>query len=440
ARLLDRLRPAAAYETLSAAAQQRGEAGLAWYTAVRSASWAYTADRSSGVVTLHESWQREIELAQARAREATDRAKREARKRADELRCRKRSKARPKRRAAKRRPHRRRPSSPATARPRARPGPPTHVKLGALLLARVLGAATGARPIDQVQTAFGKRAPTTVDGALALIAGYAELFQAAAFTKMSQRQLAKLTAAVYTARGDVTARSLRVPSAGEVEDAVRFACIAHGKVRLAGQLAALTEPGGRRLSWTATRRRAIAHQLFAAAKANLDYLHSLLPGDDAGAAAQKLLAAQSVDYVIAQLGVTRAGRLLLKRGLVGALQQPAAPAHRLLVLGAALASYLASSKLLAKMFTIGMQLGTGRPIRSVGSDEQLSISLDRARLRALESAHRALRLTGRVPAHVRVLIQTANGLRKQNLSGQVKALELYWRASLFNQLAEQLAH
>ena len=39
----------------------------------------------------------------------------------------------------------------------------------------------------------------------------------------------------------------------------------------------------------------------------------------------------------------------------------------------------------------------------------------------------------------RVLLEAAGALRRENLSGQVKALALYWRAGLYCRLAEQLS-
>jgi hypothetical protein len=277
-----------------------------------------------------------------------------------------------------------------------------------------------------------------VGEALAVVAAYAELFLGSAYARLGQERLGRLAGLLPEALTDATKA---LPAEGEVEEALRFSALAHSRARLAAELATLVEPGGRPLCWTAARRRALADQLFAAAKANLDYLHSLLPAGEAGASAQKLLASHSADYVTAELAVARAGRLVILPALVGGRSpgRAAPDEDRLVVLGAAVASFLASSQLLAKMFTIGLDIGTGKTVTAVGSGEQLTVALHRARRFSLEAAHRAAVRAGRVPAYARVLFQAADALRLENLAGQVKALELYWRAGLLCQLAEQIA-
>jgi hypothetical protein len=335
------------------------------------------------------------------------------------------------------------PAHPAVGHPTPAPPPSVaHLARARALADAILSRArAGAAELEALKTEWErvKRRPiATVGEALAVIAAYAELFQGAAYARLGKQRLDRLTGLFSEISADQTKA---LPTEGEVEDAVRFPSMALDRARLASELAGLVEPGSRPLAWTAARRRAIADQLFAAAKANLDYLHSLLPAGDAGSNAQKLLASNSADYMTAELGISRAGRLVILPGLVGGKEPAKAMAAKdsLLVLGAAVSSFLASSQLLAKMFTIGIDIGTGKAVTAVGSGEQLTFALHSARRFSLEAAHRAAGRSGQVPAYARVLFGAADALRQENLAGQVKALELYWRAGLYCQLAEQIA-
>jgi hypothetical protein len=477
-----RLKPAKLYHEISVKGEKQKTPGAAFYSAVRSATWAYTASKFTGVADLWRQWmdivrkQRMQAYAKWRALMIKRRAmlqraiKKEACKKkkwkgAD---CRKlkaqikREEAAEKRKARleklrkaraerlkKLRRRRRPPRRPVAGKPPKKdepklpPAPPKDfIKL---LTEQAMEMGKKTQSLERLQKRLDEIKPSTVDQALALVSGYAELVQGSAFAYIGKSRLRMLKYyqrfMKYMKRrySGWRRQYMMYRTSSYVDDTVKFAGIAYGKAALARELSTLFKPGGKAVKLSEKRMKSIANQLFAAAKANLDYINSMLGRGFRRMFFQRYLTSNNPEYVIARLGMSRAGKVVFKFKEAGDLGKAIKLKKGYAALGAAVASYMASSKLIAKLFNLRIRHKTGQEIRSVRQPLSLTNALHRARMRALEAAYRAKKLAGAIPTFSRILFETADVFRKESLSGQVKALELYWRAALYCQLAEMFA-
>jgi WD40 repeat protein len=303
--------------------------------------------------------------------------------------------------------------------------------------------------------------PTTVDEALALISGYEELIHGVAFARIGQyrfglikryKKFWKRMQRYSSVRSRLSRRFRRHKrssgSSGQqrfakkvvnyVEAAVRYAGIAFGKSSLALDHARLFEPGTAKLNLTDERMRSLTKQLFAAAKANLDYLETMIPTGFRGVFIRRHLNVNVPTYVIARLGFNRSGKLVLNAMRERELANKTVDFGKgYAALGAAVAAYIASAKLRFKV-TSGQNIKSGVTTPRLKRMIVLTTALSRGRQFALEAAYKSKTLVGTIPTVSRMLFQAAEKLRKASLGGQIKAVELYWRAALYCNLAMML--
>ncbi len=297
--------------------------------------------------------------------------------------------------------------------------------------------------------------PSTVDQALALISGYEELIHGVAFARIGRYRFKLLKQYKrFWKRMQRMSRYRRRRSSGKyglyrerrfaqkvaayVEAAVRFGGIAFGKSHLALDHARLYTPNTSALKLSGKRMRSLTKQLFAAAKANLDYLETMIPRGFRGYFIRKYLNVNVPTYVIARLGFDRSGKLVL-----GAMREREL-AHKTVdfgkgyaALGAAVAAYIASAKLRFKVSS-GQNIKSGVIKPRLRRMTVLTNALSRGRRFALEAAFRSSKTLNYIPTISRMLFQAAEQLRKASLGGQIKAVELYWRAALYCRLAMML--
>ncbi|MFH2009648.1 MAG: S16 family serine protease [bacterium] len=496
-----RLDPAKIYHEVSLSAATNKAAGASYYSAVRSATWAYTADKFTEVVYLWRQWLELLKKKEATARVAWSmlfrkrfqarlaliqeaaclrkkwktpacktlkvkltRERAAAKKQAAAEKRRKQAEAKKKQqeqrlqktcekrawktfackrlKAAGDRAAKAAAAQKAAKAAEARKMPPEPPKdFQKLLIERAKAMDAKTKNIDKVKADLAMVKPTTVDQALALISGYAELVQGAAFSMVGKSRLAMLQSYGRFRRYMISQWARRrslYQTTNYVDETVKFAGIAFGKANLARELSSLYSPGSRSVSVSEKRMKSIANQLFAAAKANLDYINSLLPSGFRGYFVRRWLSSRSPEFVIARIGMTRAGTLVFKFREAGEKGKHIELGTGYAALGAAVASFMASSKLIAKIFTLGVKHKTGDKVQHVRRAIDLTNALHRARVFALEASYRAKKSIGVVPTFSRIQFQTADVYRKESLSGQVKALELYWRAGLYARLAEML--
>jgi hypothetical protein len=487
-----RLKPSLIYKEFTDKMAKEGKPGAAYYSAVRSATWAYTAEKFTDVVYLWNQWTALVKARQKRAksqfmallrkrrqRMAQMKKKKECKKnrwKGKECRklkalLRKRKKAEKQRKKTAKKdakPKRNRRSSARNGRMKKTqkaketedklpPEPPKDFQKILLDLAEEM--AEKAKNVDKVKKGLAKIKPSTVDGSLALVAAYAEIVQGSAFAAISKSRLLRLKkyrkflqymrkrrarirrrAASRSAYGAYRrARSMRrlaYRTAHYVDETVKFAGIAFGKSTLAKELVGLHTAGGRKIQISEAQMKSMANQLFAAAKANLDLIRSVFSRHRFGRFILAILSSRNPEYIIARLGASQAGKMVLKFREAGHQGKHIKLENGYVALGAAVAAYMASAKIIAKWFNLKIKHRTGQKVKSVGRPVTLTNVLHRARIFALEKAYRAQKSAGAIPTFSRILFQTADGMKEESLSGQVKAVELYWRAALYSRLAE----
>ncbi|MBU1536529.1 hypothetical protein KKF84_14485, partial [Myxococcota bacterium] len=495
-----RLNPGKLYRQMYEKQLKDGQIGAAYYSAVRAATWAYTAGKFTDVAWLWRQWNNLVAKNQSQSlrlfkailekrrahqkmleeKKACEKTKfkskpcktlkvkldkeraamkkkiaEEKKKRAlakKMAKSRKSKKPTPKKPLLAKKPVKK----PAAVKEVIPPPPPKDFQKLFFDLAKEMNTKT--KSLTAVKKELDSLKPKTIDEALSLVAANEEILQGTAFAMLSSSRLSRLNNYQrfqrYIERRNARIKRNRKPqynwyagyqerrkistTAQYVDETVKYAGIAFGKASLAKELAGLHTAGSKPISVSKKRMKSVASQLFASAKANLDLISSVFSRQRYGSYALNKLGERNPEYIIARLGTIQAGRIVLK------FQEDEEIAKNFnldvgyTALGGAVASYMASMKLISKWFNNQVVHHTGSAVTKVGRPQALTNSLHRARIFALEAAHRAKMATGMIPTFSRILFQAASAYRKESLSGQVKALELYWRSALYSKLAEML--
>ncbi|MBN2722526.1 MAG: hypothetical protein JXR95_00475 [Deltaproteobacteria bacterium] len=101
-------------------------------------------------------------------------------------------------------------------------------------------------------------------------------------------------------------------------------------------------------------------------------------------------------------------------------------------------SYFASSMFLVKHYGLGVNKNSDGNIESVKMQKSLVHMLKHAELNSRIHAARALKLVGEVPPSAKIFYNIGNTMKEMDIALKIKALEMYWRASLECQLAISL--
>jgi uncharacterized protein len=192
--------------------------------------------------------------------------------------------------------------------------------------------------------------------------------------------------------------------------------------------------------------RRLATSFSSAAAANLAYFESLLVAEIArirnssDEEAKLLLMSREPDYLTAVM----AFRLPhVPSGLPQQLKEEWGETSlpwSLGTLSGSILSYFKTSLLIAKWYSLGVQTDdyTGIPVR-VQHDKAFMNMLANAERKSREHAHAARITTGSIPVQARLHYQNAKMLREGSVSEKLRALELYWEASVYSQTAVMLA-
>ncbi len=110
----------------------------------------------------------------------------------------------------------------------------------------------------------------------------------------------------------------------------------------------------------------------------------------------------------------------------------------LLTLSASIMSYLESSSVIADWYSLGVERD-GETVKSVGQEKAFINMLSQAEEKAREHANEAKVAIGQVPIQARIHYQNAKVLRDGSLEDKLDALEEFWWASAYSQIAVMLA-
>lgn len=192
--------------------------------------------------------------------------------------------------------------------------------------------------------------------------------------------------------------------------------------------------------------RRLAKSYTSAAGANLGYYESLALARVArrfhttAERAKWRLLSTNPDYLIAYRAFGLAGHDM--GGLPSRLKNEWGPSSLPWSLGSlagALLSYFKTSLLLSKSYSLGVRYnGSGKPT-SVRNEKAFLNMINTAERKAREHARSARVGTGSIPVQSRLAYAKARVLREGDLTDKLAALELFWRASVYSQIAVMMA-
>ena len=110
-------------------------------------------------------------------------------------------------------------------------------------------------------------------------------------------------------------------------------------------------------------------------------------------------------------------------------------------LAGALDRYISASVVIARHYTLALELDDNGRITGIGREKALITMLTLAERMAREHAARARAATGTIPVTAQLTYQIARAYREgARPEDKLTALEQFWRSSLFSQLAVFLKH
>jgi hypothetical protein len=194
--------------------------------------------------------------------------------------------------------------------------------------------------------------------------------------------------------------------------------------------------GGKALAIDNVRLGRIAKMFSSAAMSNLNYFDTIVVDPLAKRfnkrkeVARQIVMDKDFMYMLATLG--------LRLGSVIEQKWGSTTHGKMGLLAASLASYLNTSMLVSKAYSLGVQEKGGHPV-AVRAVKAFRYMLTAAERRARENASSALAATGAVPVGAKVSYLIARAyVTSRSLEHQLEALSLYWTSSSVSQLAVML--
>lgn len=271
--------------------------------------------------------------------------------------------------------------------------------------------------------------PTSVDQAIAQVMAYSLALENKAYVGGAVA-LYKYAALIKRRHGG----RLSNKETNALERCVTYMGVAQSKAIKARHLVGLAARAGRGFSLSNQRLKTIANQLSSMAQANLAYADAVIVSSLVKATHRPKAFWQVMltNYLVSSRNARAS--LLMDRVLNKGTWQ-----WSLAELGAALSSYLHSSMLLTKLYSLGAFHRMGGEIKRVRHQRALMAMLRHGEMTARQAAARARRAIGYVPLMSRYYYEVGAAMRRSGQTMQVKALEMFWRSSLLSQLAVMLA-
>ena len=286
------------------------------------------------------------------------------------------------------------------------------------------GSVDSKKMFDKIR---GLAQPQTVDQAISQVAAYSLAIETLAYMQGAESIIRGLVPAM--AQGQVTDPMLR-----QLNRSLDYMGVAQIKAMKAGHVVGMAYRQGAPFALSTDRAKAIASQFSSMAAANLEYADSVIIKPLAEAQKIPLPQMQVLlpNYLVASFSKNVAmyvSNLLNKGTWQWSLAE----------LGAAISSYLGSSMLMTKLYSVGAFASMGGNVEKVSHEEALLAMLRSVEVNARQSAARAQKAIGFVPTMARYYYEVGDAMRQSGQSMQVKALEMYWRSSMLSQLAVMMA-
>jgi uncharacterized protein len=292
-------------------------------------------------------------------------------------------------------------------------------------------AAIGARVAAFGQEAALNAKRTSVGGQVNAASAMVAYVQAESHRQISEERVASVNAALEDARaGKIKPADLLQFMFERMRDYLTHYHAAEALLEAARDNADLAGDQGSQLKADLPRLRKEAAAYGSGAGAGLSYFQALFTSiigetKKTGAATiDSYLARKEPSYDVARREV-----MLTERG------EGLSPA---MGLAAGLDAYLTSATLVNKYYSLGASEAPDGTI-IIGQRKALIAQLEQAKLHALEAASRAQDKAGFIPTAAKLEYQAANANREGDDAAKLEALQMYWSAAYWCELAAQLA-
>ncbi len=296
----------------------------------------------------------------------------------------------------------------------------------------------------------GAMKPGTMSGHLLMVSAFQSALEGWGFHYHGSRSISKASRYLRGLRGRTPEQLADAKLANEIVRKVSppILAIARGMAATRRSLQAFDIEGIADINYTCSlpNARRLAKSYTSAAGANLGYYESIAIRRIAARyrlnnqRARWRLMSTNPDYLVAYRAFGLAGRDL--GGLPSRLKKEWGPKSLPWSLGSlagAILSYFKTSLLLSKQYSLRVSHSfSGKPT-AVKNEKAFINMINTAERKAREHARSAKVATGSIPVQTRLAYAKARVLREGDLADKLAALEAFWRASIYSQIAVMMA-
>jgi len=296
----------------------------------------------------------------------------------------------------------------------------------------------------------GGKKPSTMSGHLTMVSAFQSALTGWGFYYHGSRSVAA-TARYVRSVGRKTAEQLADDKLGNEivrKVSIPILTIARGMSATRRALESLDIEGGTDINYMCSlpNTRRLAKSYTSAAGANLGYYESIALKKIARRyrtttqRAKWRLMSMNPDYLIAYRAFALAGRDM--GGLPSRLKKewgPKSLAWSLGSLSGAILSYFKTSLLISKEYSLRVSHNFAGTPTKVHNEKAFINMITTAERKAREHARSAKVATSNIPIQSRLAYAKARVLREGDLADKLAALELFWRASIYSQIAVMMA-
>ncbi|NVB78868.1 MAG: hypothetical protein HOV81_10770, partial [Kofleriaceae bacterium] len=306
-----------------------------------------------------------------------------------------------------------------------------------------LDAATGA-----VFEKIGAMRPTTMGGALEMVAAFRAALRGWSFEVFASKEVAATTAYVKGLAGTPAAQLGSPRTADEliamVAPTVLYAKKTIAETTLATEELDFDTPNDVDYTCSVPNVQRIAASLSSTGGAVLEHVEALLVQSVAASAklgedeARRRVVIREPDYLVA----TMTSKLATAGGLVKELHEKwgeTSLAWSLLALAGSELAYFHATELVAKYDSLGVTISDSGEVTAIEREKAFSAMLDNAERNARANARAAQIATGAIPVQAKLAYQLAAVERDGTVAEKLDALDQLWLSSAISQTAVMLA-